>query len=92
MEMPVRSLIEGSMMMTGTQKMNTMTTLQMEMVGLQCLESSTMMDATKNEEAERDMIKLETQVEIEMMMEAMENKEAEIKLETQVEMEMEIVT
>eukprot|EP00957_Ditylum_brightwellii_P209354 15361312-Ditylum_brightwellii.AAC.2 len=65
--------------------------LEMEMVGLQCLESSTMMEATENEKAERDMIELETQVEMEMMMEAAENKEAEIKLETQVEMEMKIV-
>eukprot|EP00957_Ditylum_brightwellii_P073708 5601360-Ditylum_brightwellii.AAC.1 len=69
-----------------------MTILQMEMVGLQCLESSTMMEATKNEEAERDMIELETQVEMEMMMEATENEEAEIKLETQVEMETKIMT
>eukprot|EP00957_Ditylum_brightwellii_P077314 5875685-Ditylum_brightwellii.AAC.1 len=60
----------------------------MEMVGLQCLESSTMMEVTENEKAERDMIKLETQVETEMMMEAME---AEIELETQVEMETNIV-
>ena len=64
-------------MMTGTQKMKRMI-LQMEMVGLQCLESSTMMEATENE----------TQVETEMMMEVME---AEIKLETQMEMESKIV-
>eukprot|EP00957_Ditylum_brightwellii_P011243 850705-Ditylum_brightwellii.AAC.1 len=62
MEMPVQSQIEGSVMMTGTQKMKIMKILHMEMVGLQCLESSTMMDATENEEANRDMIELETQV------------------------------
>eukprot|EP00957_Ditylum_brightwellii_P103120 7859427-Ditylum_brightwellii.AAC.1 len=68
-----------------------MTILEMEMVGLQCLESSAMMEATENEKAERDMIKLETQVEMEMMMEVTENEAAEIELETQVEMEMKIV-
>eukprot|EP00957_Ditylum_brightwellii_P177765 13540979-Ditylum_brightwellii.AAC.1 len=87
MKMPARSQLEGSMMMTRTQE--TMKILQMEMVGLHCLESSTMMEATENEEAERDMIELETQVEMEMIMDATENEEAEIKLETQVEMEME---
>eukprot|EP00957_Ditylum_brightwellii_P043530 3300242-Ditylum_brightwellii.AAC.1 len=61
-------------MMTGAQKMKT-TILEMEMVGLQCLESSTMMEVTENE----------TQVKTEMMMEA---TEAEIELETQVETEM----